>query len=162
MVRVHWVRGVVAGLVGGLVAAGAMSLAHTAVGALAPAPASPLTPGEEEEDATVKVASAVSRLFGRPLVDEDKPRAGTLVHYGFGALVGAGYGFVAEFLPIVTRAVGIPFGAAVWLGAHVIAVPALGLAEPPTRRPLRNEAEEFALHLVYGAATELIRRLARR
>jgi len=47
-------------------------------------------------------------------------------------------------------------------GAHVIAVPALGLAEPPTRRPRSEEGLEFALHLVYGVVTELVRRLVGR
>jgi putative membrane protein len=56
----------------------------------------------------------------------------------------------------------LPFGVAVWLGAHVIVVPALGLAPPPTRRPLGKEAVEFVLHLVYGAVTELGRRQLRR
>lgn len=51
---------------------------------------------------------------------------------------------------------------AVWLGAHVIMVPALGLAPPPTRQPALKEALEFLLHLVYGAVTELGRRLVRR
>jgi hypothetical protein len=41
----------------------------------------------------------------------------------------------------VSRAFGLPFGAAVWLGAHIVAVPALGL------------------HLVYGSITELVRRV---
>ena len=60
--------------------------------------------------------------------------------------------------PRVTAAVGFPFGVAVWLGAHVVAVPALGLGNPPTRRPIRQEAEEFGLHTVYGVTTELVRR----
>ena len=59
-------------------------------------------------------------------------------------------------------ALGLPFGASVWLGAHVIMVPALGLAAPPTRQPPAKEALEFVLHLVYGAVTEVVRRLVRR
>jgi uncharacterized membrane protein YagU involved in acid resistance len=55
----------------------------------------------------------------------------------------------------------VPFGLAVWLGAHVITVPALGLAEPPTRRPRSKEGLELLLHVVYGAVTETVRRLAR-
>jgi uncharacterized membrane protein YagU involved in acid resistance len=55
----------------------------------------------------------------------------------------------------------LPFGVAVWLGAHVIMVPALGLAAPPTRQPPLKEAFEFVSHLVYGAVTELARRFTR-
>jgi len=86
----------------------------------------------------------------------------SLVHYGFGAVVGALYGAAAESVPMVRRGFGLPFGAAVWLGAHVIAVPPLGLAEPPVRQPMGKEAEELGLHFVYGSVTELVRRLLRR
>jgi putative membrane protein len=153
-------RGALVGLVGGLMAAGAMSVTHRLVNDVAPKPEIPLPP--REEDSTVKVASAVARRAGYHLGKDQKPRAGTIVHYAFGASVGALYGAVAEILPRVTAGLGLPCGVAVWLGAHVIVVPALGLAEPPTRRPVRQEAEEFGLHLVYGVTTELARRLLRR
>jgi uncharacterized membrane protein YagU involved in acid resistance len=155
-------RGVIAGLVGGVIAAGAMSVVHKAISAGAQ-PQKPPAQEQQDEDATVKVADAIARrLLHRPLPDAKKPLAGNLVHYTFGAGVGALYGGVAAVIPRVTTAVGLPFGVAVWLGAHVITVPALGLAEPPTRRPLSKEALEFVLHLVYGAVTELVRRLVRR
>jgi putative membrane protein len=147
-------------LVGGLLAAGAMSLVHRILADLIPAAATPAT--EQPEDSTVKVASAVTSLVGHRLADDHKALAGAAVHYAFGASVGAVYGGVAEIVPRVTAALGLPFGIAVWLGAHVIAVPALGLAAPPTRRLVAKEGEEFALHLVYGTATEVARRLLRR
>jgi putative membrane protein len=149
----HVLRGALAGLVGGLLAAGAMSLAHRLVCDMIPKPA------HQQEDSTVKVASQALRLVGRTLAEHEKPLAGTIVHYAFGAGVGAVYGAVAKLVPLVTVAFGLPFGIAVWLGAHVIMVPALGLAEPPTRQPLGKEAHELGLHLVYGAVTELVRRL---
>ena len=153
----RWLRGALAGFVGGLLAAGAMSLAHRLVGEMIPKPEAP--PAQQQEDSTVKVASQALRLVGRSLDESDNPLAGTIVHYAFGAVVGAVYGALADVVPRVTAAVGLPFGVAVWLGAHVIAVPALGLAEPPTRQPPGKEAEEFGLHLVYGVTTELVRRL---
>ena len=152
-------RGAVLGLVGGLLATGAMSLVHRLLDDRIPKSRTPAT--EQPDDSTVKVASAVTSLVGHRLTDDQKARAGSAVHYVFGASVGAVYGAVAEVVPRVTAALGLPFGIAVWLGAHVIAVPALGLAEPPTRRPVAKEGEEFALHLVYGAATEVARRLLR-
>lgn len=155
-----WMAGAVAGLLGGFVAAGVMSLGHKAIGAMMPPPDA--TPAPQEEDATVKVASVVADRLGYPLTEADKPRAGTVVHYVFGAGVGAVYGVLAELTPIVRIGVGLPFGAAVWLGAHAITVPALGLATPPTQRPFSQEAQEFGLHLLYGLATELARRLLRR
>ena len=156
-------HGVIAGLVGGVIAAGAMSVAHKGVARIS-AGLGPQKPSDQQqgEDATVKVADGIARwLLRRPLPENKKPLAGNVVHYAFGASVGALYGGVATIVPRVTTAVGLPFGVAVWLGAHVIMVPALGLAEPPTRRPLSKEGLEFLLHLVYGAVTEIVRRIVR-
>ena len=148
-------RGALAGFVGGLLAAGAMSLTHQAL-------PKPSAPPEEGDDATVKVADHLTRrLGGHPLPEGKKPLASQLVHYAFGAVVGAVYGGAAELLPRVTAGFGVPFGLAVWLGAHVITVPALGLAESPARRPLSKEAPELGLHVVYGAVAELARRVLR-
>jgi putative membrane protein len=150
----HW-RGIIAGLVGGVIAAGAMSLVHKGIGAQ--------SAGQQSEDATVRVAGGISRrLVNRPVPENKKPLAGNIVHYAFGAGVGALYGGLADVAPRVTVALGLPFGISVWLGAHVIMVPALGLAAPPTRQAASKEALEFILHLVYGAVTEVVRRLVRR
>jgi len=43
----------------------------------------------------------------------------------------------------------------------VMTVPALGLAEPPTRQPLAKEMPELGMHFLYGMVTELVRRLLR-
>ena len=150
-------RGAAAGLLGGLLAAGAMSLMHTVL-AGGDAGGGRSTP---PEDPTVKVATAATRLVGYRLGESQKAPAGSVVHYAFGAVVGAVYGAAAELVPIVSTAFGLPFGAAVWLGAHVVAVPALGLAESPARLPTAKEAEEFGMHLVYGWITELVRRVLR-
>jgi putative membrane protein len=150
-------RGVIAGLVGGVIAAGAMSLVHKGLGR------QPNPPAQQQDDATVKVADGISRwLLDRPIPEGSKPLAANVVHYAFGASVGALYGGVAELVPRISMVVGVPFGLAVWLGAHVITVPALGLAEPPTRQPRDKEGLELLLHAVYGAVTETVRRLVRR
>jgi putative membrane protein len=148
-------RGAVVGLVAGLLAAGAMSLAHRALREADRQPAG----SDKPEDPTVVVARAAARLAGSALDEREKSRAGAAVHYAFGAAVGALYGAAAEVVPRVTTAFGVPFGIAVWLVAHVVAVPAMGLSEPPTRQPIGQEAEELGLHVVYGSATEFVRRL---
>jgi putative membrane protein len=135
-------RGALAGFVGGLLAAGAMSLAHQML-------PKPDAPADEGEDATVKTADAVLRgVVKRPLPEAAKPAASQIVHYAFGGSMGAMYGAVAELVPRVSTGLGVPFGLAVWLGAHAITVPALGLADSPARRPLANEAPELGLHVV--------------
>lgn len=151
-----------AGFGGGLVAAGAMSVVHGAVAKPTEGDRPAAPPRQQEDDATVKVASAITRaIAGRDIPPEKKPIAGSVVRYAFGATMGAGYGAIAEVLPRVAIGAGVPFGAAVWLGAHVVTVPALGLAEPPTRRPWLAETLELGLHLLYGLTTDVVRRLVR-
>lgn len=141
-----------AGAAGGLLASYAIGKVHTtlekAVGASPP-------PGE---DSTVKVASAFSRLVRHSDLDrQEKGIASSIVHYGFGTSVAVAYGAAAEFVPALRTGFGTLFGLALWLGAHVIAVPALGLAEPITHSSFGEEAAEFGAHIAYGTVVELVR-----
>jgi putative membrane protein len=157
-------RGVIAGVVGGVTAAGAMSVVHKGLIEIAVAArqAKPAAKQQQDEDATVKTADGITRwLVHRPLPEEKRPLAGSLVHYAFGASVGAVYGAVADVFPRITMMVGVPLGLTVWLGAHVITVPALGLAEPLTRQPRSKETLELLLHVIYGVVTEVVRRILR-
>jgi uncharacterized membrane protein YagU involved in acid resistance len=90
-----------------------------------------------DEDSTVKTASAISQaIFHHGLTDAQKERAGPAVHYAFGTAMGALYGVLANRRDSRRLGWGLPFGAAIWLGAHVITVPALGLSKPITRQAL--------------------------
>jgi uncharacterized membrane protein YagU involved in acid resistance len=114
----------------------------------------------KEEDSTVKTASAVSEaIFQHELTPRQKKVAGPLVHYGFGTSVATFYAVAAETQPSLRTGWGTGFGTAVWLGAHVIAVPLLGLSKPVTRSTPRREGVELGAHLVYGAVIESVRRL---
>jgi uncharacterized membrane protein YagU involved in acid resistance len=113
----------------------------------------------EGEDATVKTAERVSRgVFHHQLQEDEKKVAGPAVHYAMGAVSGGIYGAVAELVPVTALGAGLPFGAAVWLAADEVAVPALGLSKPPTRTPAVVHAQALASHLVYGLTTDLVRR----
>jgi putative membrane protein len=101
-------------------------------------------------------------VHGRGLSERQKPTAGSAVHYGFGAAMGITYGILAAASRVATVGWGMGFGAAVWLGAHVIMVPALGLAPPPARQPLPKEGLELGMHLLYGVTVHLVRRVALR
>jgi uncharacterized membrane protein YagU involved in acid resistance len=90
-------------------------------------------------------------LLAGALTPHQKKIAGPAVHYGFGVSIAMFYGAAVEVLPVLRAGLGMPFGAAVWLGAHVITVPALGLSEPVTRSTPLREGVEFGAHLVYGA-----------
>jgi putative membrane protein len=137
------IRGVVAGLVGGAIATGSMSLVHKGIAGIRAGAGQqqPSPDQDQDEDATVKVAEGIVRWLGdHPLPEAKKPLAGNLVHYASGASVGALYGGVAAVVPRVTTAVGLSFGVAVWLGARVITVPALASQSRPAASRLRKKA----------------------
>ncbi|MFL6208716.1 MAG: DUF1440 domain-containing protein [Pyrinomonadaceae bacterium] len=117
---------------------------------------------EEQTDATVKAAAAVSEgIFDHKLTKSEKKIAGPAVHYAFGTLVGGLFGACAELAPEVTAGAGVPFGAAFWLVADEAAVPLLGLSKGPTEYPLSVHAYALASHFVYGLTAELVRRSLR-
>jgi hypothetical protein len=114
---------------------------------------------EKSESATTKAANAVSKaLLGRRLHGQDRQRAGSALHYLFGAVSGALYGAAAERFPAVASGRGLSFGAAVWLVADEVATPAAGLAKAPNAYPVSAHVQSLAAHLFYGGATEAVRR----
>ena len=153
----HPWKALLAGAVGGIVASFAMGQFHALF------QNAETSSSQDKEDSTVKAASAVSRgLLHHELTPQQKKIAGPAVHYAFGASMAAIYGAVVESVPVARAGWGSAFGATVWLGAHVITVPALGLSEPITQSTPAAEAIEFGAHLVYGVVTEGVRRLIRR
>ncbi len=149
-------KGLFAGALGGFAGSYAMSQFHK----LLPKPTLPSS--EKKEDSTVKAASAISQhMFHHELTTQQKKTAGPAVHYAFGISVGAMYGTLVEFAEPARAGWGLPFGTAVWLGAHVITVPALGLSKPVTQSAPLSEAAEFSAHLVYGVVGESVRRFLR-
>ncbi|MGB8507494.1 MAG: DUF1440 domain-containing protein [Pyrinomonadaceae bacterium] len=168
-------KGLAAGLIGGLVASWTMNEFQVLWGKLAEGveemqdggkkgkKKKSKEGGEEGDDATVKTAEAISEnVFDHKLTKSEKKIAGPAVHYAMGATSGAVYGAVAEVLPSSTAGMGLPFGTAVWLLADEAALPALGLSKAPTAYPLSTHAYALASHFVYGLTTELVRRAVRR
>lgn len=177
-------KGLAAGLVGGLAASwvmnqfqamwsrqtegiekahGAQSLkpsgGHEAVEEIRRAPQ---RNSEEQEDATEKIASAVSeKLFDYQLAKEEKEQAGAAVHYAYGVAMGGLYGVAAEFAPQIGAGAGLPFGAAFWLVADEMVVPLLGLAAEPEEYPPSTHVYALCSHLVYGLTAETVRRALR-
>lgn len=167
----HLWKGVVAGAAGGLAAAWVMNQFQTGWSKATKALQQSKTPqGEQErqssddaEDATMKTASKISeKVFNRSLSREQKKKLGPVVHYAFGASVGAVYGGLAEIEPRATLGAGLPYGAAVFVGADEIAVPAFGLSKPPKEYPASAHIYGLASHLVYGLSLEIARRGIRR
>jgi len=114
---------------------------------------------QDSEDATMKLADKLGHaLLSRGLSKDEKKHAGPIVHYAFGAAMGALYGVAAALQPEVTLGFGTAFGAGLFAVADEVAVPAFGLSKNPTEYPLSSHASALASHLVYGATTEGVRR----
>jgi putative membrane protein len=180
----NWGKGLVAGVIGGLIASwtmnqfqalwsrksvgvershGAQSLQQGSPGDTSQEKGKAQGSGEESDDATERVASAISKgVFGQALTKGEKEVAGVAVHYVFGTTTGALYGAAAELVPSITTGAGLPFGAAVWFAADEAVLPALGLSKPAAEYPLSTHAYALASHLVYGLTTEIVRRAVRR
>jgi putative membrane protein len=171
--EVHLARGIVAGIVGGLVASWVMNEFMENLGPqlqkavekreTSGKPQQQPQDGDKPDDATMKTADAVISTLtgGRHLSHEEKEKGGPIVHYAFGALMGAVYGAIAEEMPMTTTGFGTAFGAALFTGADLVAVPALNLSQSSGDEPVSSLATPFAAHLVYGATTEAVRRLVR-
>ena len=164
---VHLASGIVAGIAGGLVASWIMNEFMENVG---PSLQKAVQGDEQQEpvgpkpdDATMKTADAVVSTVtgGRHLSHEGREKGGPIVHYAFGAIMGATYGAIAEGFPEATFGFGTAFGAALFAGADLVAVPALNLSGSRGDAPVSSLTTPFAAHLVYGTATEAVRRLVR-
>ena len=118
--------------------------------------------GEDAEDATMKTADRISKLVqGRHLTKAEKKKASPVVHYAFGALMGAVYGASVEVNPAANALAGIPFGAILFAAADELALPALGLSDKPAAYPLSTHVYGLVSHAVYGVTTETVRRIVR-
>src|ERR1700749_5058660 len=147
-------RGIVAGAVGGLVASFVMNQFQAGVAYIEEDVLDLETPKPRGDDATVKTAHAISKkVRGRKVAQRDKKKAGSAVHYGFGAMCGAVYGLLAETVPGSKAGFGTAYGSTVWALADEIAVPALGLSAPISKTPAGSHAKALASHLVYGLTT---------
>jgi len=117
---------------------------------------------DAEDDAAGRLANAVSvGVSGRELTEKEKEVGGTALHYAYGISMGAVYGAAAEFSSEVTVGAGMPFGALIWIGVDEGVVPLLGLSKSATEYPLPIHAYALASHLFYGLTTEAVRRAVR-
>jgi hypothetical protein len=158
-------KGIAAGLAGGLVASYVMNQFQTVTQKIADSAGKgkrKRKKKEDGEDATVRTAEAITETFGHHLTKREKEVAGPAVHYAFGAAMGGVYGALAELSPKLAAGGGLPFGTALWLAADEVAVPALGLGKKPTETPAPLHAYALASHAVYGLTAEIVRRAVRR
>jgi putative membrane protein len=163
------VRGILAGMAGGLAAAWVMNVFMAGPGqTLQQAVQSDEENREQQEhssepkeDATMKAAEAIALTTGKHLSRAEEEKGGPIVHYAFGALTGGLYGGLAEYSSKVTSGFGTSFGGVLFSTADLLAVPALNLGPSPSDQPASALATPFAAHIIYGATTEFVRRILR-
>jgi putative membrane protein len=73
-----------------------------------------------------------------------------LISFAFSIVSGMTYGVLVEFLPIVSLGTGLAFGFAVWLGAHEIVMPWMGLTPPTWDLPGNEQFAECFGHMLWG------------
>lgn len=98
---------------------------------------------------------------GRHLSRSEKEAGATVVHYTFGALMGAAYGVVAEYSRLPTLGLGSAFGLVLWVNTDLWSVPLTGLAKHPREEPPAAHIAHLLAHLVYTVGMESTRRLLR-
>jgi len=168
----HVVRGILAGIAGGLVASWVMNEFQAGPGKAITKPVN--TPEEnaaaakqnpdDQQDATMKTADKIAETAtgGQHLTWEQQKEGGPIVHYAFGALAGGVYGALAEYSSLFSSGYGTGFGSALFASADLFGVPAFHLGPWPTEYPAHTLTTPYAAHLVYGATTELVRRAVRK
>lgn len=150
------VRGFFAGALGSAAQSGFFKLA---------APLTPESPrdvfhppeqAQNNESQTETVARRLVEKFAQrgPLDAEQKERAATLVHLGFGAMWGGLYGLARESAPgLVDTPLGVAaFSAGVWALGDNALLALVRIAAPPQQYPVKVHAFALAAHLAYGAA----------
>ncbi|MBB4080894.1 putative membrane protein YagU involved in acid resistance [Lewinella aquimaris] len=147
-----YVRGFVAGMIGGLVGTGIKMIVDRSL---------PTAQPQEEHDARLQIVEGAEEVTNTDLNRNKEETAQQAINFAFGALVGGIYGVITEAAPAVQAPAGVPFGAALWTLAHKVALPALGLAPNPLKQDLSLQAGQLGSHMAYGATVEMVRRSVR-
>jgi len=145
-------KGLLAGLAGGVAGIIAMTFAERMF--------PPQADGEEEREHPSEVLA--EKIAGHELSPEMREAAGEGIQWGLGIAAGGVYGVLAEYYPAATSKEGASFGIAMEALTHEKALPALGLLRSPEDESLRERASEVTSFVVFGIATELVRRFVRK
>jgi putative membrane protein len=142
-------KGALAGLVGGIAGSGAKVVAEK----IYPPRAAGQTPPP---------VLLAERAAGHPLSEDQKRLALNGIHWTFGAIAGAVYGAAVEVEPKAGAWRGAAFGLGLNKLTHESMLPKMGLVEATVRQRTQERQSEWVTHVVYGVATEAVRRLVRR
>jgi putative membrane protein len=73
-----------------------------------------------------------------------------IIHFTFSILSGVAYGALVEYFPIIALGAGVAFGLAIWIGAHEVIMPLIGLTPPTWQLPANEQGSEFFGHALWG------------
>ena len=145
----------IAGAAAGVAASIAMNLYQGVV-----APAFGADKGNDDP-ATTKAADSGKRSVGAgPVTQKRRALAGSVVHYGFGMVLGVAYAGLVAFDPSVALGFGVGYSIVIALVFDEILVPAFGWGPWPWKSGLASQAYSVSSHVVFGLALEGVRRLA--
>jgi Protein of unknown function (DUF1440) len=164
-------KGTLAGAIGGLAGTWAMSEAQRAwthaIDSAAPDSAAGKHDARDWQERSegqnsneIAAQAVATYVVGRRLDRNELAVGAALMHYTFGAAVGALYGAYSE--RHTRNGTGIGVGLTVWLLADEIAMPLLGLSDSTLRRPLEKRLQSIAAHIVFGITAELMRGMVQR
>lgn len=145
-------KGLLAGLIGGIVAMAAKNLAERIY---------PPQAHEQHDSAFGMADNRSGHASGLDLGEWSDEVSAEAIDWGFGALAGAAYGAVAEYYPAATSKDGADFGLAMAGLTHGKTLSALGLGTDSGEPSPRGETSEMASHVVYGIVTEVVRKFVR-
>jgi putative membrane protein len=165
-------KGVIAGAVGGFAGCVAMNAfqrmwtqaaeGNAPESAAGPHDAREWQERQEGRNSNEMVAQfAAEHTIGRHLTRDELAIAAPVVHFAFGAAMGALYGYFVETGHKGGVKNGARFGMSVWAAADEAAMPALGLSNSTLERPSELHMQSFASHVVFGVTTEMVRRTLR-
>lgn len=114
---------------------------------------------EEAKNSNELAAQALASVVGIRLTDRQLAAVAPVVHFSFGAAVGAVYSIYVDRRRGDAPS-GLELGGGLWLTADEIAMPVLGLSRSTLQRSPEKHLQSLAAHFVYGVVTEQVRRVA--
>ena len=146
-------KGLIAGFVGGLAGAAAKAVAEKVY----PPRKTLRTNGQPYASARLTESAG-----SQALTHNQQAAADDSIHWTFGPLMGAAYGALAEFAPMVTDRHGVTFGVALCSLTKDGTLPGLGGSSLDRDNPMQDKSSEMVSHAAYGVVTEVVRRTVRR
>ena len=151
--------GMLAGLVGDLVVAGADKALTGLVSARQKRRERAVREGSPHEVGGKRIAG---RLAGHALSAAGERRAQVAFTVGYGLVFGALHALTRRTVPGARAALGLPFGVAFFFACDGLLAPRFGMTPGLQRIPWQFNAKEMVNHIAWTAAAELVHRAAAR